>query len=230
MKNGKRDAPDAIARGPFSTAALTCSTCESITRIRISPASSTTPITCAISSAGRTDCLRLAGVDQSRLYREGEGLAFVVRRMEIDFRKPALMDDLVRVETRLVAVKGASLMMAQQLVRPPPGGRESVEHAEMLVRATVQVASMRAGRAARLPGALRGILAGLSPAIFRIRGTNNHRAGPCKFPTCLTCCPVAVSVRPRIPPRCGFPSSSGRTRMRTYLDFEKTRRRTRSQG
>lgn len=111
---------------------------------------------------GRTDCLRLAGVDQSRLYREGEGLAFVVRRMEIDFHKPALMDDLVRVETRLVVVKGASLVMAQQLVRPPPGGRETGGHTEMLVRATVQVAAMRAGRAARLPGALRGILAGLS--------------------------------------------------------------------
>ena len=72
-------------------------------------------------------------------------------------------------------------MMAQQLVRPPPGGRESVEHAEMLVRATVQVASMRAGRAARLPGALRGILAGLSGDIPH-QGTNNHRAGPCKIP------------------------------------------------
>ena len=95
------------ARGPFRRRQLTCSTCESITRIRISPASSTTPITCAISSAAGPICLRLAGVDQSRLYREGEGLAFVVRRMEIDFRKPALMDDLVRVETRLVAVKGS---------------------------------------------------------------------------------------------------------------------------
>lgn len=106
---------------------------------------------------GRTDCLRLAGVDQSRLYREGDGFAFVVRHMEIAFDKPALMDDLVRVETRLASVKGASLVMNQRLLRQQPGG-----DSELLVRATVQVAAIRAGRAARLPGELRAVLAGLS--------------------------------------------------------------------
>jgi acyl-CoA thioester hydrolase len=120
---------------------------------------------------GRTDCLRLAGLDQSRLYREGEGFAFVVRRMEIDFHRPALMDDLVRVETRLTAVKGASLVMAQRLMRRRQGGQESDADAEFLVGASVQVAAMRAGRAARLPGDLRMTLAGLM-------SDNGHEGGP----------------------------------------------------
>jgi len=161
MKNGKRDAPDAMLAGRFDGG-------THMLDLRVYYED--TDFSGIVYHAnylryferGRTDCLRLAGVDQSRLYREGEGLAFVVRRMEIDFHKPALMDDLVRVETRLVVVKGASLVMAQRLVRQRQGGQESDADAEFLVGASVQVAAMRAGRAARLPGALRAVLAGLS--------------------------------------------------------------------
>ena len=38
---------------------------------------------------GRTDLLRAAGVDQSELHADGEGLVFVVRRMTIDYLAPA---------------------------------------------------------------------------------------------------------------------------------------------
>src|SRR5262249_22825770 len=38
---------------------------------------------------GRTDFLRLAGVDQSHLHADGEGLIFAVRRLTIDYRAPA---------------------------------------------------------------------------------------------------------------------------------------------
>ena len=44
---------------------------------------------------GRTDYLRLLGVEQGSLVlgEDREGLVFVVHRMEIDFKAPARMDD-----------------------------------------------------------------------------------------------------------------------------------------
>ena len=49
---------------------------------------------------GRTDFLRDAGVDQSTLHAEGDGLIFAVRRMTIDCLQAARMDDVLVVETR----------------------------------------------------------------------------------------------------------------------------------
>ncbi len=58
---------------------------------------------------GRTDFLRLAGVAQSTLHAEGPGLIFAVRRMTIDFHRPARMDDVLTVETRTADVRVAAL-------------------------------------------------------------------------------------------------------------------------
>src|SRR5207245_10135741 len=48
---------------------------------------------------GRTNYLRLLGADQRALFEESEkeapGFAFVVRSMQIEFRKPARMDDVL---------------------------------------------------------------------------------------------------------------------------------------
>ena len=52
---------------------------------------------------GRTNYLRLLGADQRALFEEAQkeapGFAFVVRSMEIDFRKPARMDDVLEIVT-----------------------------------------------------------------------------------------------------------------------------------
>jgi acyl-CoA thioester hydrolase len=49
---------------------------------------------------GRTDYIRLLGVDQRALFEQAEkeapGFAFVVRSMQIDFLKPARFSDLLR--------------------------------------------------------------------------------------------------------------------------------------
>jgi acyl-CoA thioester hydrolase len=97
---------------------------------------------------GRTDFLRLAGVDQSTLHAEGEGLIFAVRRMTIDFLKPARMDDVLLIETRTDEVRGASLVIAQAIRR----GEEAI------LIADVRVAALAGGRPARIPDALRAIL------------------------------------------------------------------------
>src|SRR5215204_3894025 len=55
---------------------------------------------------GRTDYLRLLGVDHRALF--DEGFAFVVRTMQIEFLRPARMDDVLEIRTAPQEVKGAS--------------------------------------------------------------------------------------------------------------------------
>ncbi len=102
---------------------------------------------------GRTEFIRSLGIDQAALYRE-TGFSFVVRRMEIDWLKPARMDDEVVVTTEPLALKGASMLLRQAVTRDADG----------LVEARVLVAGVSGGRAARLPGDLRARLAAFAPA------------------------------------------------------------------
>src|ERR1700729_1774898 len=70
---------------------------------------------------GRTNRPRLMGAEQHALFAEAQaetpGFAFVVRSMQIDFLKPARMDDVLDVVTWPVAVKGASIALAQEVRR-----------------------------------------------------------------------------------------------------------------
>jgi acyl-CoA thioester hydrolase len=101
---------------------------------------------------GRTNHLRLMGADQHALFTEEEkerpGFAFVVRSMQLDFLKPARMDDLLDVVTWPVTVKGASIILAQEVRR---GG-------DVLVKAQVRVAFISEGRAQPIPKSLRSLL------------------------------------------------------------------------
>ncbi|MFE1603100.1 tol-pal system-associated acyl-CoA thioesterase [Methylobacterium sp. ID0610] len=103
---------------------------------------------------GRTELLRAAGIDQSALHAGGEGLFFAVRRMTIDWLMPARMDDVITVETRTAAVRGASILVAQRILRGE----------QVLLTADVRVAALIGGRPARLPDGLRAILEGRAPA------------------------------------------------------------------
>ncbi|WP_430911460.1 tol-pal system-associated acyl-CoA thioesterase [Methylobacterium sp. sgz302541] len=98
---------------------------------------------------GRTELLRGLAGDQSDLHREADGLVFVVRKMSLDYLKPARMDDLLAVLTRTRELRGASMHLDQEVRRGD----------EVLVRAEVVVACVRDGRAVRLPDALRRALA-----------------------------------------------------------------------
>lgn len=68
---------------------------------------------------GRSDYLRLVGVRHSELAEglRGEKIVWVVRRMEIDFQKPARMDDVLTIDTRTEKIAGARIHMAQELRR-----------------------------------------------------------------------------------------------------------------
>ena len=89
---------------------------------------------------GRSDMLRLAGVHHSDL--AGDGIHFVVRHMQCDFRASARIDDVVRVETRPKRASGARLVLVQ-----------AVKLAEkVLFEAEVTLALVNgAGRPQRIP-------------------------------------------------------------------------------
>jgi acyl-CoA thioester hydrolase len=98
---------------------------------------------------GRTDYLRLLGIDHRGLFEQTEqeapGFAFVVRSMQIEFLKPARMDDVLEIVTATEEVKGATITLRQRVVR---GG-------ETLIDAQVRVAFVSGGKAQRIPKPLR---------------------------------------------------------------------------
>jgi acyl-CoA thioester hydrolase len=65
--------------------------------------------------------------------------------MQIEFLKPARMDDVLEVVTAPEEVKGASITLKQQILRAD----------ELLVEAHVRVAFVCGGRARPIPKALR---------------------------------------------------------------------------
>jgi acyl-CoA thioester hydrolase len=66
---------------------------------------------------GRSDFLRLAGVSHSDLLDRDDPAAFVVTRMEIDFKRPARIDDALLVRTTYDLVKGPRLFISQTITR-----------------------------------------------------------------------------------------------------------------
>jgi acyl-CoA thioester hydrolase len=98
---------------------------------------------------GRTNHLRIMGAEQHSLFEqaheEAPGFAFVVRSMQIDYRKPARMDDVLDIVTWPIVVKGASITLAQEVRRGE----------DVLVTAEVRVAFISGGRAQPIPKSLR---------------------------------------------------------------------------
>jgi acyl-CoA thioester hydrolase len=93
---------------------------------------------------GRSDYLRLSGIHHTELAdgKHGERIVWVVRRIEIDFRSPARIDDILTVETRTERISGARIFMAQQIRRGD----------ELLIDARVEAAIIgETGKPKRFP-------------------------------------------------------------------------------
>jgi acyl-CoA thioester hydrolase len=100
---------------------------------------------------GRSDFIRLLGLDHQGLAnpKEGEPALFVVRRIEIDYLRPARIDEVLEVVTRCVELGGATLTLAQEVRRG-----ETV-----LARAKVSVVLVSgSGKPQRLGHLVRGAL------------------------------------------------------------------------
>jgi len=93
---------------------------------------------------GRSDFLRLSGIHHTELHdgKHGERIVWVLRRMEIDFRAPARIDDVLTIDTHTEKISGARIFMAQQIRRGD----------EVLIDAKVEAAIIgEIGRPKRFP-------------------------------------------------------------------------------
>jgi acyl-CoA thioester hydrolase len=97
----------------------------------------------------RTEWLRQLGYSQASLKQE-ESLLFTVVSMQMEFLRPARLDDLLSVHSDVRLSGGASVAFSQRVLRGD----------ETLLTAQVKVACLAAGtfRPKRLPAALRGAL------------------------------------------------------------------------
>lgn len=105
------------------------------------------------SERGRSDFLRLLGNDH-RALRDGAGgrepAAFVVRRMRLEFLKPARIDEVLEIVTRVKETGAAALILDQRIRR----GDAELFQAEVTV-----VLVSRTGKPMRLGQLLRAALA-----------------------------------------------------------------------
>ena len=100
---------------------------------------------------GRTDFLRLKGVHHTALEEGqlGEPIVWIVRRMEIDFRLPARIDDMLVIETSVTEASGARVTMQQRIQR---------QNGDVLIEARVEAALInKQGRPRRMPAAWKAL-------------------------------------------------------------------------
>lgn len=97
---------------------------------------------------GRTEWVRGLGIDQGRL-KADMGLVFAVRRLEADYLRAARFDDELRVETVVLSVTGARIVLRQDIFRGPD---------KLFAADVVLVCLTEAGSVARLPADLRSRL------------------------------------------------------------------------
>lgn len=98
---------------------------------------------------GRTEALRDVGIGHAAFLARDEPLAFTARRIAVEFIKPARIDDLLVVRSRVSAIKGARLWFAQALWRDD----------DQIATAEVEIACISLdGRPRRLPASLMAAL------------------------------------------------------------------------
>ncbi len=101
---------------------------------------------------GRSDFLRLIGNDHRALIDGAAGsepAAFVVRRMGLEFLKPARIDEVLEVVTRVKETTAATLTLDQRIAR---------DGVELFTAEVMVVLVSQSGKPLRLSAALRGAL------------------------------------------------------------------------
>lgn len=76
---------------------------------------------------GRSDFLRLAGVDHTQLLEGESPTALTLTKLALDFVKPARVDDALIVRTRYETVQGPRILISQAIWR----GAEEITRAEV---------------------------------------------------------------------------------------------------
>jgi acyl-CoA thioester hydrolase len=97
---------------------------------------------------GRTELMRESGSNHRQMVETFDA-AFAVSRCEVDYLKPARLDDQLTVETRVLEIGAAVILLDQRILRDQ----------ELLVRLKIRIACLnRNGRPLRLPEPVRAAL------------------------------------------------------------------------
>ena len=96
----------------------------------------------------RTEWVRSLGIDQTEL-KANEGTVFAVRRVEADYISPARFDDQLVVETEVQEIKGARIVLTQNVLR---------DGVVLFASVVTLVALTDTGKPARLPADVRRAL------------------------------------------------------------------------
>jgi acyl-CoA thioester hydrolase len=100
----------------------------------------------------RTEFLRGHGLSVREMH--DMGIIFPVVAVEVNYRSPARLDDLLEVETGIIAMRNSSFVAEQKIFRKEDG--------KLLVEAKVTLACVGEGmRARRLPQELRELFGSL---------------------------------------------------------------------
>ena len=102
----------------------------------------------------RSDLLRVVGIDQRAAFESGEGV-YAVADLQLKYLRPAKLDEDLLIETRCLALGGASVRMEQRIFRGD----------DLLVDAQVRAGFLTpGGRPRRQPAAWMTAFAVLLPA------------------------------------------------------------------
>jgi acyl-CoA thioester hydrolase len=111
----------------------------------------------------RTEALRDAALPHAMMVAE-HGVMFMVRRIELEYFRPARLDDLLAIRTDTLAVTGATVTLRQAFFRPLAenlrGSAGSDQATELAVaRVVLACVHTETGKAARMPARWRAALA-----------------------------------------------------------------------
>lgn len=90
---------------------------------------------------GRTELMRHIGLSNFDI--EASGVELPVRKVDIDYKMPALYDDLLTVRTKLMESPRATIRFDYEIFRTPSGEREMVS--EPIAKGYVVLAFMNKG-------------------------------------------------------------------------------------
>jgi len=96
----------------------------------------------AFAERARTEALRQMGIPHAEMVKQ-YGIMFVVRRIKLDYQRPARLDDVMQIETRIEEVGGASAKLRQNFRRD--------SDSLAVLEVCLGCARLADGRAARMP-------------------------------------------------------------------------------
>jgi len=100
---------------------------------------------------GRSDFLRLAGVDHRMLLERPDPAAFAVTKIAVEYKRAARVDDALLVRTTYDSIKGPRLMISQRIFR----------EGDLIATAAVEAACIALDGRPRRPPA--GLVEALAP-------------------------------------------------------------------